>query len=471
MKSKITLFWPTGNVRVRDTYIYSTSSAMCSLSKILEINNFDVTVIDSSFIYPHHKFIKNPEKSFKKLIELTENTNPDILGVGSWTTNMPFVAEFTREFKARNPNIPIILGGYNSTYLPNETLQILPHIDFLVRGEGEYTLLELCQKFIQNQSVSKVKGISFRNKERKIVHTPNRPLIQNLDELPLADLESHFFFPKEARFTLSISRGCSFNCSFCSIRNVWNKERFFSPNHIIRQMKHIQSLYPDIEMSLECSNFLSNVLWAKKVSDLVHKNFPDAGWSFMSRVDCISKEILSYLSKNNFQNVLIGIESIIPETITFLNKSPNPKSYLEKTLKVISFFDKFDITGELTFIIGTPNEKKADMLRTNDFIRKLKQKNNLTLYGSPLVLYPGTELLNMLKAGKISIYRISEDFILFTSVLFANKYKHVFMTPEYYRIKNTNMSIEEFEKTLTYVYNDIRGEIKHISDVVPDFKN
>ena len=135
---KATIFWPPTPQGRWNFRIYPSMG--CAYLDAVLREKYKVSVVDANIVhgntaefYKDYNKIHNPSKTvldvwddiLNKLIKITEETNPDFLCVGSWSYNMPFIAEFTRNFKARNPNIPIILGGINPTLIPNETLKAL----------------------------------------------------------------------------------------------------------------------------------------------------------------------------------------------------------------------------------------------------------------------------------------------------------------------------------------------------------
>jgi radical SAM superfamily enzyme YgiQ (UPF0313 family) len=465
---KITLFWSLDPFKENPYQYLAPSLAMLYISKILEVNGLEVSVIDSPLITSREEFINNPEKMIQKLVEVTEKTNPDILGVGSWTFAMPIVAEFTREFKARNPNVPIILGGINATHVPTETLQLLPHIDFCVRGEGEYTLLELCQTLSSGKkNFGKTKGISYRSKEGRIVHTPDRPLIKNLDELPLVDLECYYDLNKinfeDLRFTISPSRGCINNCSFCNISSMWGKPRFFSPNYIVRQIKHIESLYEPEKIIFEIDNITSNVIWAKKFAKKIHLALPHISWVANARIDMVTKELFMLFKESGIRRVYFGVESINPKILKFLNKTPVPDLYIKKIPKALEILNKLDIITFVVFIIGTPIETNKDLDQLYDYAQFIRKKYNVfNIDMSILTMFPGTQLWYKLAKNELEVQKIPENIKkewiekgYLSKIIFEKKYGHlIWMNPTGYVFKSKVMPFKKHLSLLPKFFED-----------------
>lgn len=413
----------------------------------------------------NEEFRKRPEKILEKLINIVEKTNPEILGVGSWTYSMPFVAEFTREFKARNPDIPIILGGSNATHVPTETLELLPHIDFCVRGEGEYTLLELCQTLSSGKNTfGNIKGISYRNKERKIVHTEDRPLIKNLDELPLLDLENFYKLPKTFRLAFNTSRGCNMNCTFCSIRSSQGHLRYYSIPYVIKNINHLMNLYEshivkNTGIHFHDANLFFDLKRSQALLKLLRTNFHELMWSADTRIDSITEALATEIKKSNFVEISLGIESIIPETLIFFNKTNNPYKYISSISKVLTIFENKGIALCLNFIDGAPNETQKDMQKLKKFVIKCMQKPNVDRIAiGVLMVFPGTNLWYKYVNGDLRLFEVPGG----SQEPFAEKYYNfVFMVPSHYKIRNCHMTNKKYLKLTEDIYEQCCKKIIH----------
>lgn len=455
MREKVTLFWPSTLHYDEDTPY--PSLPMAYLSKVLENDGVDVSVVDGGTLFPKSKFLNESEQTLKKLLKITEDTNPQVLGVGGWTLNMPFVAEFTKEFKARNPDIKIVLGSYNATFLSNETLNFLPQVDFLVRGEGEVTISELIKVIGKGNVLKRVKGISYRNKNGRIVHNPDRPLMMNLDDLPLIDFENFVNSDKFKTIKMEImtSRGCPFKCIFCTVNAMWEKQRSFSVDYVLKQIAHLRDLYDFSQSSMVFAddNLFANLTRLKKLSVCVHKKFPDTAWGAVARVETVSRDLIKFITGNGFNGTFLGVESIIPQSLLFLNKTRNPVGYIERTYKSLDILEEFNQGTGLGIIVGAPNESKEDIIKTVEFVKHIKDNYKFifpTLFH--LTLFPGTNIWEKYHNGEIDVFKAkmrNPAFVTFREMPFEDKYEHlVWMTPSKYLIKNNTMSNEEYENVM-----------------------
>ncbi len=184
-----------------------------------------------------------------------ENIEPDVVVSSALATCNTYIIIKTLDIiKKIDPDIITIVGGQHFTALATESLENYPEIDFIIRGEGELTLLDLVKNVEQGKSPIKVDGISFRHGDN-IVHNPPRALIDNLDDLPFPGY--HFIENNMDKYHFKMmahnnagyamveaSRGCLHKCTFCSQWPYWGgRWRSKSPKRIADEMEHIYNEY------------------------------------------------------------------------------------------------------------------------------------------------------------------------------------------------------------------------------------
>jgi radical SAM superfamily enzyme YgiQ (UPF0313 family) len=185
---------------------------------------------------------------------------------------------------------------------------------------------------------------------------------------------------------------------------------------------------------------------------MIKSNFPDLLWGAFTRIDIISKDQFSYYKKLNFSDTTIGIESIIPNTLIFLNKTPDPFIYIKRTVHALNILDDLEIPSFYNFIIGTPNETKEDMLKMEKFMQEIRLRPSTDSIGvGILMLYPGTKHWDMFKKGELKIFRAPGN----PTRYFGGKYSHItWMTPEVYRVVNNYMSNQEYYELTKKIYEN-----------------
>jgi anaerobic magnesium-protoporphyrin IX monomethyl ester cyclase len=207
------------------------------LAAVLEKDGHEIAVIDCPALGMGQEELKRKLETFQ----------PDLVGVTSMTPTIQSALQSTRIAKKTCPNATVVIGGPHATFMDQQILTDEASVDVVVRGEGEQTLVELAQTAIDSSDLQKIQGITFRN-DKKIVQTPNRPAIQNLDDLPYPAynqfaLDRYLLYGK-LFLPVITSRGCPFQCAFCTTSRILGKEyRARSPKNIVDELEHIKTVY------------------------------------------------------------------------------------------------------------------------------------------------------------------------------------------------------------------------------------
>ncbi|MEW6039940.1 MAG: radical SAM protein, partial [Elusimicrobiota bacterium] len=242
----------------------------------------------------------------------------DLVGITAASSTIEYAWDIAKQVKEKN--ILTVLGGPHVTILPEESLQH-KEVDFVVRGEGEETIVELISSLEKNESLTNVRGISFKENNR-IVHNQNRPFIENLDKLPFPAY--HLFPPikhyKSAqpflarrRISASImtSRGCPFNCVFCykgMFGHVWRSR---SPENIIDEWKFLVKELKVKEIRIQDDIFNQDIKRAEKICEMIKDNNIIVPWSLPNgiRADKFNVTLISKMKQSGCFQVAFGVES------------------------------------------------------------------------------------------------------------------------------------------------------------------
>ena len=342
------------------------------------------------------KIVDSPTLSLgeEEWLREVSSWKPDVVGFSLLTPTAPRGYRAARLLKAKMPEVLVIAGGPHPTYMFEEALK--NSIDIVVRGEGEYTTLELVQVLekygYDEERLKKVKGIAFRSRKGGIITTPLREPILDLDELPwparhLLPMDKYTLFGKPIRLAhIMASRGCPYGCIYCITSYFWGRRiRFRSARNVADEIEHVVSKY-----RAEYLVFTDDELTAgrKFLYDLVgelKKRGIDLPFACGARVDHLTRDYLRFLYKNNCAAIYVGVESASQETLNRIGK----KITLEQARRVFEW--KHEIGGFMaaSFILGFPWETIEDMKKTVDFAIKLDPD-----YAQFTVLtpYPGTPL-------------------------------------------------------------------------------
>jgi radical SAM superfamily enzyme YgiQ (UPF0313 family) len=450
-KPRITLLWTLYSPLPYQKMAPNLSIAY--LAKTLEQHNFIVSCIDCNLlVYDKwdYKSVKEEDKSriLDDLVKEAEETRPDILGIGYWTEGVSFVREFARLIKKRNPRLTIILGGPSATFLPKEVLNFIPEADYIVRGEGELTLLDLVTKITKGDSTKNVLGISYKSDKVRVINNPNRPLIKNLDSLPLIDFENFTYLGKHEGLNLLTSRGCPFNCFYCSANNFYGCYRFYSPAYVVNQIKHLLKLYHIRHVAFSDDNVIVSPLRAIKLFGLLAEENLDCELPTGARVDSLNKEVFAVLAKAKVPWLTIGIENIIPKVLKYYNRTQDSNSYLLSVTRTIKLIKKHGMGAAFCFVMGAPIETEDDILANLHFMKGLFTKN-FVIYASMLRLVPGSYFWYQYLDKKINIFPLN---ITTTNFPFDDQYLDLeWVCPANFAFKHNFYSNQQFI--------EIRGKI------------
>ena len=145
-------------------------------------------------------------------------TDADLIGISSITSTAPRAFQLAKKFSSLG--IPVVMGGPHATFLPEESLI---YADYVVRGEGEETIVELIEHLESGIPLHDIKGLSYR-KGDAYVHNPDRPFIQDLDSAPIPDFDLVHNWHEKTSIPILTSRGCPFGCRFCVVIQMFGKK-------------------------------------------------------------------------------------------------------------------------------------------------------------------------------------------------------------------------------------------------------
>jgi len=315
--------------------------------------------------------------SLKQTLDWVEKENPDILGLSVLSSSAKEAPKIAQLVKAENPNIVIVFGNYHATFNAERILKKYSSVDVIVRGEGEYTSLELAKCLEKRNDLETVKDIAFR-KNGKLVFTPDRPLIKDIDTLPFPDRDlvdanysSTIYGVRVAskKFsTIVSSRGCPFQCSFCGCRKfargMWRPR---SVENIIEELELLQSQGYEQFLFVD-DNFTLNPKRVIKFCRRLRKEGMDVEWFCDSRVDNCQYDMFREMVKAGCKTVYFGMESANQRILDYYRKGITPDQS-EGAVRKARKAGVDVIVG--SFIFGAPDETRQEIQNTLNFVNKL----------------------------------------------------------------------------------------------------
>ncbi|MDQ3624678.1 MAG: hopanoid biosynthesis associated radical SAM protein HpnJ, partial [Verrucomicrobiota bacterium] len=297
-------------------------------------------------------------------------------------------AQLAEAIKNQDPGAEVGLVGAHAAVLPEETLRASEAIDWAGRKEFDYT----CRDAALGLPLEQIHGLSFR-RDGRILHNPERALIQDFDELPSVmevyardlTIENYFIgYLKHPYVSHYTGRGCPAQCTFC----LWpqtvggHKYRARSPEGVAREMARAKALFPQVKEFFFDDTFTAYAPRAREIARQLGRL--GLTWSCNARAN-VSYETLETMRDNGLRLLLVGYESGNQRILDNIKKGIR----IEEAREFTNNCKKLGITIHGTFILGLPGETHATIRETIEFAREV---DPFSLQVSLAAPYPGTEL-------------------------------------------------------------------------------
>ena len=368
----------------------------CSMAAVLRKNIDDIKI----------KIIDCPAEriGWKSARTILIRERPNILCVGEETVSAHEALRLVKFVKTNLPDTVIIAGGVFFSYMT--TLMLNHPIDFIVKGEGEITLLELVKELMsKNPDFKKIKGIAFK-KKGVIITTPPRKLL-DMDALPMPayDLLNMRSYGKKSsnhpNFTaIEHGRGCVGNCNFCILwkhmgehknNSVIPCYRTKSVQKTIDEVLHLYEKYKRKTFLWVDPTWNVNQKWNQEFADALIDSGIDTNHNLWLRADFIvrdeQKGIMNKIAKAGMAQAMVGIERTDKDELAYLNKTNYSFETTKKAFKILKKYP--DVLTIATYIYGLPDETKKSM---HTFWNQLKEIPFDFGLPVPLTPNPGTDL-------------------------------------------------------------------------------
>ncbi len=285
----------------------------------------------------------------------------DLVGVSSITSTAMKAYRYAE--KAREAGVTVVMGGPHVTFLADEALEFC---DYVVRGEGEETLLELIELLKGNRSADGILGLSYHGDGRTVVHNPSRPLRRSLDDLPIPDIKMIAYHEKINPTPILTSRGCAFDCEFCSVIMMFvRKVRVDPADKIIATIRETEAeqifFYDD--------NFILSKARTKRLLARMIREGIQVPFSAQVRIDSICKhgrvdhELLHLLREAGCFLVYLGLESVNPHTLAAFNKQQS----VADIAGGLAALRAYGIKSHGMFVFGSDADTVETLRETTDF--------------------------------------------------------------------------------------------------------
>jgi radical SAM superfamily enzyme YgiQ (UPF0313 family) len=315
---------------------------------------------------------------------------PYIFGISSLTAGISRSIEIARTIKSEPhfSGAKVIFGGIHPTVLPDEVLES-GYADIVVRREGEKTLEILYDRIKNGKDYSDVKGISFLTNGNIVHNDRSEPV--DLSSLPSFPYDLFYrYSPRYALGFITSSRGCPYDCIFCSQRSISGKYyRFRSPEIVVEEIEYLYKNRGQEHMTFQDDNFLPVKARTMELCELIINKFGNRiSFDCQARADNVDDEVLAIMKRSGFRLIHVGIECASDRLLSLVQK----RETLQQIIDGVRLIQKHGIQVSGTFILGFPTETSEDRKAAYELATKLDlayvRFNNATPY-------PGTKLYEM----------------------------------------------------------------------------
>lgn len=335
--------------------------AIAYISAYIKANCTDVSI---SFLDAHLNKLNE-----KKTVSYFKKNKYDIYFLQAYSLSWYSVLKTAKIIRKNTENAFIVVGGPQITAYPQESMET-GLFDMGIVGEAE----EISEKIVNCFNTEKINSIegTILNIKGKIITNKYQPLLDDINLLPFPDFDlinnNYFSLTVQKPFaTMITSRGCCYNCSFCSQIYNGNKIRYRTPENVADEIEIYVKKYRVKEIIFFDETFTFDKNRVIDICNEIIKRNLKFIFNIRTRVDKIDEEILIKLKEAGCSTIHMGIESASDKTLQNMNKG-----ITVKTIKnAVDLCKKSGIFTRGYFILGYPGETKEDMLNTINFSKKL----------------------------------------------------------------------------------------------------
>ena len=360
-------------------------------------------------------YLEDPtyEEFKKRLLDF----KPDIIGISCNVEDRLAAIDTARIAKQALPNSLIIMGGPFPTMVHEEIIKKLDFVDLVVRHEGEKIMAEIIDVLAGRKSFTEVKGITYRDNGQIKINEPQE-LIGDLNELPMPDFsltkifEYKSYIPTDEAFdnldsielvkqsrsdrpiaNLIFSRGCPFNCVFCSAEAMWHRRlRTLPVESALKQVKYFLD-QGVTDFVFQDDHLIADKKWFYELANGLKNLDQKIRYACLARIDSVDDETAKLIYESGGRMITLGIENLSNHTLKLMNK----KITVEQTWKTLEILHKNKIIVRGGVLIEAPGETLDDLtenIKNHHRLRKyLIQAGAL----APLRIYPGSDLERIAK--------------------------------------------------------------------------
>ncbi len=402
MRESVLLLQPPTVQHYRNRFAENNSLpplGLLYLGTLLQQRGYQVRVIDF--------LVENA--SCEELTEILLEEQPGMVGVSVYAESFRFARVLARITKETLPDCLVAFGGAFPSFAYEEVLEN-EHVDYVVRFEGEETLLELIERSERGEKhpVRGVAGLAYRANGRVHAERP-RPAIRDLDSLPIPNRDlvrrEHYSWP----FSISTSRGCPAKCTFCCAGAFWPGIRFRRVEKLIEELESLRRRYGMQGFYIADDTFTWKPRRVLEFCRLLEVGGHAYTWGCESRVDGVTAEMLKVMYASGCRRIQFGVESGVQAILDAVQKGTT----LEQIDRACKWAREAGFFIIISFILGHPQDTLQTMRKTVAFVADLQRKYQVFVMTAVNTPFPGTYQYERAKELGLRIHSNNwDDFVL-----------------------------------------------------------
>jgi radical SAM superfamily enzyme YgiQ (UPF0313 family) len=373
---------------------------LAMIAAVLEQDGIEVKVIDAAA----------EDLSIDEIINRARQFRPNVAGAGGQTAISHLSLEIFRRLKQEvSPRIVTVAGGPHFTFTAKESLQKCPHLDIVVRGEGEYTIREICRNLSNVKALDGIAGITYRSANGTIIKSPDRPQIEDLDSLPFPAW--HLFPVKKYHWTninmlgSFTSRGCKYHCPHCITWKIHKGIRRRKPEKIVEELLWVKKNFGEDTFFFHDDTAFTDRAHLEGFLDALETCGEKFFWYYEAREDDFMgfRDLWLRMKKNGMFKVALGLDTPNERVRNYYGRKALQVSETEQMLYHLK--NKLGIQISVYLLMGAPWETESSLQQTLDYAKHLYPRYCSFVMATFVVPYPGTDLFQeMYKEDLLTTY-------------------------------------------------------------------
>lgn len=288
---------------------------------------------------------------------------PDIIGITMLTANCRAAKNIAKLSKTLDPNVKIVVGGVHPI-LDTEGTLAEDEFDYVIRGEGEFSFLEL----VEGREERDIQGLSYK-KDGKVIHNESRPFINDLNALAFPSRDSFLNNTDYLDIGYVITgRGCPFSCSYCASPQIWQRTtRFRSVSNVIEELVYLKKKFDSSLVHFADDTFNLDKRRTKEICQRIIDDGLKLKWVCDARVDNLDKELVSLMVEAGCIRIKLGVESGSDQILKMIRKGFTT----EIIRRGVALIKECKLPLTIYLMVGFPDETDEDLRQTIALAKEL----------------------------------------------------------------------------------------------------